>query len=272
LAESSIEVSDTEIPTHEWLFRPDMGVDEFKTMVREMFDKADENNDGELVLHEFKQFALYALQACQGLPLVDSDAEIKLLFSRFDKNKDKALTWDEIWYSVEPIQAQLAAKHFKWVLTPDMTVEAFEEVIHEMFKSADENSDGVLELHEFKHFSLFVLEAMEGLKLARNETAVEELFKKFDQNKDGKLDWEEVRNNFEPVKAQMASKAFYWHVTPSLTCDEYQMMVRQMFDVADENKDEVLQPEEFKQFVLFVLSGFNGLKLQDSEEEIDALF
>jgi Ca2+-binding EF-hand superfamily protein len=113
---------------------------------------------------------------------------------------------------------------------------------------------------------------MEGLKLARNETAVEELFKKFDQNKDGKLDWEEVRNNFEPVKAQMASKAFYWHVTPSLTCDEYQMMVRQMFDVADENKDEVLQPEEFKQFVLFVLSGFNGLKLQDSEEEIDALF
>lgn len=105
LAESSIDVSDTEIPTHEWLFKPDMKVDDFKTMVREMFDKADENQDGELVLQEFKQFALYALQACQGLPLVDSDSEIKLLFSRFDKNKDKALTWDEIWYSVEPIQA-----------------------------------------------------------------------------------------------------------------------------------------------------------------------
>lgn len=74
------------------------------------------------------------------------------------------------------------------------------------------------------------------------------------------------------MKAKIASKAFYWHVTPALTCDEYQMMVRQMFDVADENKDEVLQPEEFKQFVLFVLSGFNGLKLSDSEEEIDALF
>jgi hypothetical protein len=47
------------------------------------------------------------------------------------------------------------------------------------------------------------------------------------------------------------------------------MMVRQMFDVADENKDEILQPDEFKQFVLFVLSGFKGLKLCDSEEEID---
>lgn len=54
-----------------------------------------------------------------------------------------------------------------------------------MFKSADENSDGVLELHEFKHFSLFVLEAMDGLRLARNDDAIEELFKKFDENKDG---------------------------------------------------------------------------------------
>jgi hypothetical protein len=46
-------------------------------------------------------------------------------------------------------------------------------------------------------------------------------------------------------------------------------MVREMFDVADDNKDEVLQPEEFKQFVLFVLAGFKGLKLQNSDEEVD---
>jgi Ca2+-binding EF-hand superfamily protein len=69
---------------------------------------------------------------------------------------------------MEPIQAAMKAKHFKWVLTPDMSVEAFEETILQMFNSADENNDGVLELHEFKHFSLFVLEAMDGLKLAGN--------------------------------------------------------------------------------------------------------
>jgi hypothetical protein len=38
-----------------------MSCDAFKTMVREMYDLADVNLDGELVLQEFKQFALYAL-------------------------------------------------------------------------------------------------------------------------------------------------------------------------------------------------------------------
>jgi Ca2+-binding EF-hand superfamily protein len=54
-------VSDTEIPTNEWLFTPDMNCDQFKQMVADMFNKADDNGDGELVLTEFKQFALYAL-------------------------------------------------------------------------------------------------------------------------------------------------------------------------------------------------------------------
>jgi Ca2+-binding EF-hand superfamily protein len=60
-SESSLDVSSTEPPSHQWHFSPDMDKDEFKNMVKEMFEHADENKNGVLVLSEFKQFALFAL-------------------------------------------------------------------------------------------------------------------------------------------------------------------------------------------------------------------
>ena len=45
-----------------------------------------------------------------------------------------------------------------------------------------------------------------------------------------------------------------------------------MFDTADDNKDGVLQIDEFKQFVLFILEGLSGLELAKNESEITSLF
>lgn len=73
-----------------------------------------------------------------------------MLFSRFDENKDKELSWDEIWASCEPMQAELVCRHFQWRLTPEISCDQFMETVHEMFRSADENKDGVLQLKEFK--------------------------------------------------------------------------------------------------------------------------
>jgi Ca2+-binding EF-hand superfamily protein len=47
--------------------KPDMGLYSFKKDIRQMFDTADINNNGELTLDEFKQFALFTLEAIPGL-------------------------------------------------------------------------------------------------------------------------------------------------------------------------------------------------------------
>lgn len=45
-------------------------------------------------------------------------------------------------------------------------------------------------------------------------------------------------------------------------------MIRQMFEVADANKDSVLEVDEFKQFTLFVLEALGGLELTQDEETL----
>lgn len=50
-----------------------------------------------------------------------------------------------------------------WTFSADTTADEFKVTIKEMFDAADENHDEVLVIDEFKHFSLYVLEAMAGL-------------------------------------------------------------------------------------------------------------
>lgn len=92
------------------------------------------------------------------------------------KNKDKA--------AKKEVMASLRAKNAaakgeggskdgpvelkEWKMSSTMSGEEFKSHIREMFDSADANHDQVLELGEFKQFSLFVLTAMAGLNLAES--------------------------------------------------------------------------------------------------------
>jgi Ca2+-binding EF-hand superfamily protein len=49
-------------------------------------------------------------------------------------------------------------------------------------------------------------------------------------------------------------------------------MIRQMFDVADENGDDKLEMHEFSLFSNFVIEGCQGLKLTTETEELPDLF
>ena len=93
-------------------------------MIKQMFEVADENKHKVLVLDEFKQFSLYVLEAISGLNIAQSNQTVGEMFTRFDANKDGKLDWDEIWTSIQPLQAKIKAKAFKWTMEP--TIEAVE--------------------------------------------------------------------------------------------------------------------------------------------------
>lgn len=57
----------TAMITCNWQASPDMSCDEFRNMVREMFEASDENKNQKLTIDEFKQFTLYVLEAMQGI-------------------------------------------------------------------------------------------------------------------------------------------------------------------------------------------------------------
>jgi len=62
-------------------------------------------------------------------------------------------------------------------------------------------------------------------------------FKNFDTNKDGVLDWSEVWNMMHPLEHAMKEKDYAWEMTPTMTSDEFHLMVRQIFDVSDHDKN-----------------------------------
>jgi hypothetical protein len=80
-----------------------------------------------------------------------------------------------------------------------MSATLFKAQIKQMFEVADANSDNVLEIDEFKQFTLFVLEALHGL-VAHDPTTIDDLFTKFDTNKDGLLDWNEIWASMETIE------------------------------------------------------------------------
>ena len=54
--------------------------DEFKATIRKMFDDADINNDGVLVMDEFKQFTLNILEALSSHALGEAKEDLRSLF------------------------------------------------------------------------------------------------------------------------------------------------------------------------------------------------
>jgi Ca2+-binding EF-hand superfamily protein len=174
--------------------------------------------------------------------------------------------------ALSPIIKDLNHKKFNWKATPDITADDFRKIVKQMFNAADNNRDGVLQLDEFKQFSLFILEALSDMQLFNQQQSAEDMFKKFDVNKDGVLEWTEIWQSVEPIYSKIKGKMYHWKTTKSTTAAEFKTMVKQMFDCADDNRDGVLQLDEFQQFTLFVLEGLDGMKISANSTSVDEMF
>ena len=121
------------------------------------------------------------------------------MFVNFDKNRDGKLSWEEVWESMQELLAKIKSRTFSWNCTASMSKPDFKNMIKEIFDCADVNKDGVLILAEYKQFTLYVLEALEGLEIPDEEEEISSLFARFDTNQDGKLDWNEIWAACEPL-------------------------------------------------------------------------
>lgn len=86
---------------------------------------------------------------------------------------------------MHPLEQAMKARDFGWVMTPTITHEDFKTMVRQIFDCSDFNHNGVLSLDEFKQFSLFILEAVQGLNLAQSDDSIEQMFLDFDKNHDG---------------------------------------------------------------------------------------
>jgi len=135
----------TGIITSQWIATPDMSNEEFKNMVREMFEAADENKNQLLTIDEFKQFTLFVLEAIQGVNFSE-EVTIENQFNKFDENKDGVLDWDEVWKMMSHLEEAMHAKEYSWIMTPTMGIEKFREMVKQIFQVSDADKSGVLSL------------------------------------------------------------------------------------------------------------------------------
>lgn len=100
------------------------------------------------------------------------------------------------------------------------------------------SADDALNYDQFKKFSTFLMQACQ---------MDEELFDG-NEDKDVKLAWSQisVRSIFDMVGHK-------WVVHPNMTEDDFYDLVKEMFQVADKDKDSHLTYEEFLVFGKFVL-------------------
>lgn len=70
---------------------------------------------------------------------------------------------------MHPLEQAMKAKDYAWIMTPTMTHDDFQTTVKQIFEVSDANHNGVLSLDEFKQFSLYILEAVQGLNLAQSD-------------------------------------------------------------------------------------------------------
>ena len=146
--------------------QPGMNANEFKDMVKEIYDIADINNDDILIQEEYEKFCRSVVEAIQPLSLAQHDKCVNDLNEAFEYNLMGVLCWEDIWAGIEPIGVQIEQKNFRWRAAPKMGADNFKAMIMKMYQAADTNHNGVLEPEEFKHFTLFVLEAIKEMNLS----------------------------------------------------------------------------------------------------------
>ena len=90
-----------------------------------------------------------------------------------------------------------------WKATAEMSPADFEKMVREIYDHCDANKDGVLQLDEFKQFSLHMIECASGLPLGNEGEDIVAMFERFDANKDGTLDWTEIWASCSPLQAKL---------------------------------------------------------------------
>lgn len=136
------------------------------------------------------------------------------MFLDFDKNHDGQLSWEEIWTSIHPLEQKIKAKSFKWHMEPGILPSEFKTQVRQMFEVSDMNHDNVLELDEYKQFTLYLLESLSAGVIGEDSTPIGDLFASFDKNKDGRLDWEEIWESMTVITEKLAEKATDKTATP----------------------------------------------------------
>ena len=77
---------------------------DYEKECKALYAENDENNDGVLVLEEFKQFTINCAVAAgvsdtdiQAMKGEGSDSMWSMMFRQFDEDNDGSITWEECW-------------------------------------------------------------------------------------------------------------------------------------------------------------------------------
>ena len=138
-----------------------------------------------------------------------TEDEIFTLFNIFDKNKNHVLEKNEFVTGFAKLCPYFSTK-----------------TIHCLFRFCDKDHNGSLDLNEFISLIRFVEK-----KIYKDDPFIV-LFDKCDENGDGKLNFEE-----------------FCHVWMSIEPDVGKERLRELFISADGNENQVLEFEEYMQFV-----------------------
>ena len=83
---------------------PGMPDADYEKECKALYAENDANNDGVLVLEEFKQFTINCAIAAgvsdsdiQAMKGEGSDSMWSMMFRQFDENNDGSITWEECW-------------------------------------------------------------------------------------------------------------------------------------------------------------------------------
>jgi Ca2+-binding EF-hand superfamily protein len=99
-------------------------------------------------------------------------------------------------------------------MEPGILPSEFKTQVRQMFEVSDMNHDNVLELDEYKQFTLYLLESLSAGVIGEDSTPIGDLFASFDKNKDGRLDWEEIWESMTVITEKLAEKATDKTATP----------------------------------------------------------
>merc|ERR1711865_576623 len=156
--------------------------------------------------------------------------------------------------AAQPVDTEAALRDLQ-PQPSDFTDEELDEYLTQMFKVADENGDGVLQPTE-----MVTLLQLSGFNIPAG--TILDMVAAADVNGDGVIDYEEfvpvVRQLMQAQKQQAAptdAPVVNWK---DFAPEELDLYLKNLFRIADENGDGVLQPNEYVK-----LMRLSGLKFPD---------
>ena len=198
----------------------DFGKDVPQTELSSIFEKMDRNKDQRIDFKEFSDLVV-ALEKQYGKLRTQKNNKgltVQNTFEAFDKDKDGLVTLDEIRAHLLEIGKGISENELK-----------------DLFNKADKNSDGKIDVTEFKELvELLPGKESEG-KINPNLVKV---FEQFDSDHDGLISKEEVRSTLRAIGKDLSD-------TELDTC----------FNESDTNKDGKIDITEFSSFIAKLKQG-----------------